>query len=314
MNSICENGCMAGAIIFIQSIRLCLFTKLSDAQSSSIHTHTRTENTYIHRQTGMQKYSPLAFFLFFWHINYWRFLTKHDLLRVFLCVCMCVCAWLSVILSGARKCGLRFVSARACVCVCAFVCKRKVFSVCFSFSFPFRFSFLPTAFAKLFTLKIFLRLFRSQLSANAVPDRDGTSTTPPLPLVTPSAYTPLTADVLLLFLQVLLDSFWLNECLSNFVSVCSMCVCMCVCVCSAVYFSCCCSFIAAFSLPSFAVFLFLFLEIPLALFLPCLLKGAACAYATLFALLLALSLFLTHTQTDYTCQQICDSRSNFVSQ
>lgn len=118
----------------------------------------------------------------------------------------CGCAWLSVILSGARKCASLCLGACLSVCVwvcvsgcgCAFVCKRKVFSVCFSFSF--RLSFLP--FAKLFTLKIFLRLFRSQLAANAVPDRDGTSPRyvhAPLKPQAPPVLSPLPRATLRLF-------------------------------------------------------------------------------------------------------------------
>lgn len=140
--------------------------------------------------------------LFFWHINYWRFLTKHDLLRVCLPL-----PWVGASSVGVRGCPLScqvlvsvllFVSVHVCLCGCAFVCKRKVFSVCFSFSF--RLSFLP--FAKLFTLKIFLRLFRSQLAANAVPDRDGTSPRyvhAPLKPQAPPVLSPLPRATLRLF-------------------------------------------------------------------------------------------------------------------
>lgn len=72
---------------------------------------------------------------------------------------------------------------------------------------------------------------------------------------------------------------WMNVSLTSWVCGCECrCVCVrcCCCCCRGVYFSCCCSFIAAFV----SIFRFVF---------DCLLKGAACAYATLFALFLSLA-------------------------
>lgn len=139
-------------IIFIVSSPLFVYKTVGDPRQ---HTHLHTHTTRIEKTrtlTEIHAYTSTPLWLFFWHINYWRFLTKHDLLRV--CLPLPSVGASSV---GVRGCPLScqvlvsvllFVSVHVCLCVYGCVyrgvgvrsCVSEKFSQCVSVSvFVFRF-------------------------------------------------------------------------------------------------------------------------------------------------------------------------------